>query len=92
MHYLDAWQVAGDGPGYTWTTSNPSARAEIEQVVRQPRHQRRLDYVFAGSWDAHPKAHCYVRSATLAFDQPTNGIWPSHHFGALVDLDIGRDS
>jgi endonuclease/exonuclease/phosphatase family metal-dependent hydrolase len=55
VHYHDAWQVAGDGPGYTWATSNPSARAEIEQIVRQPRHQRRLDYVFTGSWDAHPR-------------------------------------
>ena len=25
-------------------------------------------------------------------DPPTNGIWPSDHFGVLVDLDIGGDS
>ena len=31
-------------------------------------------------------AHGHVRAATLAFDQPTDGVWPSDHFGVLVDL------
>jgi hypothetical protein len=48
--------------------------------------------VFIGSWDAHPSAHCHVRAATLAFDQPTDGVWPSDHFGVLVDLEIGKDA
>jgi hypothetical protein len=25
VHYHDAWAVAGDGPGHTWTTANPLA-------------------------------------------------------------------
>jgi endonuclease/exonuclease/phosphatase family metal-dependent hydrolase len=92
VHYHDAWEVAGEGPGHTWTTVNPSARAEIEQIVRQPRHQRRIDYVFTGSWHAHPSAHCHVRSAALAFNQPADGIWASDHFGVVADLEIGSDS
>ena len=91
-HYHDAWSIAGDGPGYTWAAENPSARAEIDQIVRQPHHRRRLDYVLAGSWHAHPEAFCRVRSASLAFDEPSEGVWASDHFGVVVDFDIGRDS
>lgn len=89
--YHDAWSVAGNGPGYTWDRDNRSARSEIDQIVRQPGHRRRLDYVFIGSWDAHPKAHAHVRSAALAFAEPTDGVWPSDHFGVVVDLEIGND-
>jgi len=34
--YHDAWAVAGDGPGYTWTVDNPNAQSVIDQIVRQP--------------------------------------------------------
>ena len=68
---------------------NPAARAEIEQIVRQPGHRRRIDYVFVGSWHAHPDAYCRIEAATLAFDQPTDGIWPSDHFGVVADVEIG---
>jgi endonuclease/exonuclease/phosphatase family metal-dependent hydrolase len=91
VHYHDAWEIAGQGPGHTWTVENPNARGEIEQIVRQPRHRRRLDYVFIGSWHAHPQAHCRVRAAALAFDQPTDGLWPSDHFGVVVDVEIGTN-
>jgi endonuclease/exonuclease/phosphatase family metal-dependent hydrolase len=91
VHYHDAWEIAGQGPGHTWTVENPNARGEIEQIVRQPRHRRRLDYVFIGSWHAHPQAHCHVRAAALAFDQPTDGLWPSDHFGVVVDVEIGTN-
>jgi endonuclease/exonuclease/phosphatase family metal-dependent hydrolase len=89
VHYHDAWEVAGEGPGHTWTVDNPRARAEIEQIVRQPGHRRRIDYVFVGSWHAHPHAQCRIESATLAFDQPSDGLWPSDHFGVVADVEIG---
>jgi endonuclease/exonuclease/phosphatase family metal-dependent hydrolase len=92
VHYHDAWEVAGEGSGYTWTVDNPRAAAEIEQIVRQPEHRRRIDYVFVGSWHAHPNAHCRIDAANLAFDQPSDGLWPSDHFGVLVDVDIGADA
>lgn len=86
--YHDTWTVAGQGPGYTWTVDNPQARAGIEQIVRQPNHRSRFDYVFVGSWGAHPKGHAFIQSATLAFDKPTDGVWASDHLGVMVDLDI----
>jgi endonuclease/exonuclease/phosphatase family metal-dependent hydrolase len=89
--YHDAWAVAGAGAGYTWTDENPNTRAGIAQIVRQPTYRNRFDYVFVGSWDAHPKAHAHVRSAALAFDRPIDGIWASDHFGVVVDLEVGRD-
>jgi endonuclease/exonuclease/phosphatase family metal-dependent hydrolase len=92
VHYHDAWEVAGEGSGYTWTVDNARAAAEIEQIVRQPEHRRRIDYVFVGSWHAHPNAHCRIDAASLAFDQPSDGLWPSDHFGVLVDVDIGADA
>lgn len=91
VHYHDAWEIAGQGPGHAWTVENPNARGEIEQTVRQPRHRRRLDYVFIGSWHAHPQAYRHVRAAALAFDQPTDGLWPSDHFGVVVDVEIGTN-
>jgi endonuclease/exonuclease/phosphatase family metal-dependent hydrolase len=90
-HYHDAWAVAGSGPGHTWTVDNAAARAEIDAVVRQPGHRRRMDYVLVGSWHAHPRARALVRAATLAFDRPVDGVWPSDHHGVLVDLDVSLD-
>lgn len=89
--YHDAWAVAGDGPGHTWSVDNPNAKAGAEQIVRQPGYRDRFDYVFIGSWDAHPKAHARVESAKLAFDRPVDGLWASDHFSLVVDLEIGRD-
>jgi endonuclease/exonuclease/phosphatase family metal-dependent hydrolase len=89
--YRDAWAVAGQGPGYTWSVDNPNAKAGAEQIVRQPNTRERFDYVLVGSWDAHPKAYAHIQSAALAFDQPVDGVWPSDHFGVVADLDVGKD-
>jgi endonuclease/exonuclease/phosphatase family metal-dependent hydrolase len=90
VHYHDAWGIAGHGPGYTWTVDNPNTREVVDAVVRQPAHHRRIDYVFTGSWHQHPDAHCQVRSASVGFDQPIDGVWASDHFGVIVDVDINR--
>jgi endonuclease/exonuclease/phosphatase family metal-dependent hydrolase len=84
--------VAGNGDGYTWNIDNPNARSEMNAIIRQPNHRRRIDYVFVGSWYAHPHAHAYIESATLAFDEPIDGVWVSDHYGVLVDIDVGMDS
>jgi endonuclease/exonuclease/phosphatase family metal-dependent hydrolase len=91
VKYHDAWAVAGNGPGYTWTTDNPNARLEMDRIVRQPNHRRRVDYIFVGSWDTHPDAHCRVGDVSLAFDHSVEGIWPSDHFGVVADLEIGKE-
>jgi endonuclease/exonuclease/phosphatase family metal-dependent hydrolase len=91
VHYHDAWQVAGSGPGYTWTTDNPNTQNIVDAVVRQPQHHRRIDYVFIGSWHQHHNAFCQVRSAAVAFDQPIDGVWASDHYGVVVDVELGAD-
>jgi endonuclease/exonuclease/phosphatase family metal-dependent hydrolase len=90
--YHDAWSVAGEGPGWTWSVDNPNARAVVDQIVRQPNHKRRIDYVLVGSWHAHPKAHCRVESVRLAFDEPVDDVWPSDHCGVLAEVDVGHDA
>jgi endonuclease/exonuclease/phosphatase family metal-dependent hydrolase len=91
VRYHDAWEVAGGGAGYTWSADNPNAASEIEMIVRQPHHRRRVDYIFVGSWDAHPKAACEIQAASLAFERPVDGVWASDHFGVVADLDIRAD-
>jgi endonuclease/exonuclease/phosphatase family metal-dependent hydrolase len=86
--YHDAWEIAGQGPGFTWTDDNPNARGVIDAIVGQPQHQRRIDYILTGSWDAHPSATCRVERVALAFDQPDGDVWPSDHFGVVADLEI----
>jgi endonuclease/exonuclease/phosphatase family metal-dependent hydrolase len=86
-----AWEIAGVGPGYTWTVDNPNTRDVIKAVVRQPQHHRRIDYVFIGSWHEHRNASCQVRSAAVAFDQPIDGVWASDHYGLVVDVELVAD-
>jgi endonuclease/exonuclease/phosphatase family metal-dependent hydrolase len=90
-HYHDAWEVAGDGPGHTWTTANERAEHEIDAIVRQPGHRRRLDYVLLGSWHAHPQACAKVRSARLVADAPVDGSWLSDHFGVACEVEFSTD-
>lgn len=82
VHYHDAWEIAGDGPGHTWTVDNPRAAEEIGQVVGQPEHRRRIDYVFTGSWHAHPRARCEIRTAALVDSQT------SDHYGVVVEVEL----
>jgi endonuclease/exonuclease/phosphatase family metal-dependent hydrolase len=89
VQYYDAWEIAGDGPGYTWGCDNPRAAARINWYARQPNFRRRIDYVFIGSYGNHPGTHCTVLSANLAFDHEVGGVWPSDHFGVLVEVEIG---
>jgi endonuclease/exonuclease/phosphatase family metal-dependent hydrolase len=88
VHYHDAWAVAGHGPGHTWSVDNPVAAAEIERLVGQPGHRRRIDYVFVGSAHAHPRARARVLAARLVGDRPVDGVWLSDHSGVLVDLEV----
>jgi hypothetical protein len=47
--YHDAWPLPGRAPAIPWTDENPNAAGVMEQIVRQPGHRRRMDYVFVGS-------------------------------------------
>ncbi|MEU4196827.1 hypothetical protein AB0E69_33330 [Kribbella sp. NPDC026611] len=87
VHYHDAWAVAGDGPGLTWSAANPLAATEIDAIVGQPGHSRRIDYVFVGSAHAHPDARSRIMAAQLIGDSPVDHTWLNDHTGVMVDLD-----
>jgi len=80
--------AAGEGPDHTGAVDNPEALSEIDQLVWQPNHRRRLDCVFVGSRHAHPSVQCRIHSARIAFDQPVDGIWASDHFDVIAELDV----
>ena len=95
---INVWNIAGDSRRTDLLNRELQRIApdlvafEMRAIIRQPHHRRRIDYVFVGSWYAHPNAHCHIDSAKIAFDQPIDGVWASDHYGVLVDLDVGMDS
>ena len=90
VHYHDAWAIAGEGPGFTWSHRNPNAAGDLELLVRQPGHERRIDYVLVGGADAHPRGRARVKAASLCFDAPVDGEWASDHFGVMADLEVEK--
>jgi endonuclease/exonuclease/phosphatase family metal-dependent hydrolase len=71
----DVWEFAGDGPGHTWSASNP-------WTALSP--SRRIDFVFVprlGSGGAgHP-----VRARLLGTEE-VDGLIASDHYGVEADL------
>ncbi|MBB4570794.1 endonuclease/exonuclease/phosphatase family protein [Rhizobium leucaenae] len=88
--YYDAWEIGGHGKGDTWTVANPNAAAGAERIIGQANYHRRFDYVLVGSWDAHPNGRAEIQSAERVFDQPAGGVWPSDHYGVMVDIELQR--
>jgi endonuclease/exonuclease/phosphatase family metal-dependent hydrolase len=94
VFFHDAWEVAGEGPGTTWNPDNPLVSELQEIIVRQPGGLRlRIDYVLVGflQHGDHSGSQARIQQASLAFEQPVDGLWPSDHFGVLVDVELGRD-
>jgi endonuclease/exonuclease/phosphatase family metal-dependent hydrolase len=92
VQYHDAWIVAGDGPGYTWDCDNPLAQRVHDAIIGQPNFRERIDYVFVGAtapYQGHPNAYARILSAEVVFNSPVDGMWPSDHFGLLVELEVG---
>jgi endonuclease/exonuclease/phosphatase family metal-dependent hydrolase len=78
MYFADAWRVAGDGgPGFTWSNRNDYARPSFEP-------DRRIDYVFVGP-PASGGLGRVLRCRVVACE-PSDGVWPSDHFGVLAEL------
>ncbi len=75
--FHDAWEVAGDGPGHTWSNANPFVAPELEP-------DRRIDYVLAG-WPRRGGAG-HVTSCRLVGTEPVDGVHPSDHYGVLAEL------
>lgn len=90
VFFADAWSWAGDGSsGYTFDRANGFA-------ARSNEPPRRIDYVFVRGPDAWLRGE--PLSARLAFVEPrseTSGgpgdrVWPSDHYGLVVDLAMER--
>ena len=75
--FFDAWEVAGDGPGYTWSNANPFAARDLEP-------DRRIDYVLVG-WPKERGAG-HVVGATVEAVDPVDGVYPSDHYAVLAEL------
>jgi endonuclease/exonuclease/phosphatase family metal-dependent hydrolase len=74
---FDAWELAGEGPGATWSNANPWAAPAL-----QP--SRRIDYVFTAWPGRGGRGH--VVAARLAGTEPVDGIIPSDHYGVVADI------
>jgi endonuclease/exonuclease/phosphatase family metal-dependent hydrolase len=75
--FIDAWDVAGDGPGYTWCNDNPFAARDLEA-------DRRIDYVLVGWRKARGAGH--VVGARVAAIDPVDGVYPSDHYAVVAEL------
>ncbi len=77
LSFFDAWEVAGDGPGFTWHNNNPLAAADLER-------NRRIDYVLVGAPTRGGRGH--VTRCELFGVEPVDGVQPSDHYGVVADL------
>jgi endonuclease/exonuclease/phosphatase family metal-dependent hydrolase len=75
---MDVWQACHPtDAGFTWDNANPYAASQLEW-------NRRIDYLFVG-WPKARAAGQPVGSSLLG-TTPTDGVWPSDHFGLVADL------
>jgi endonuclease/exonuclease/phosphatase family metal-dependent hydrolase len=81
-YFQDAWCVAGDGGrGVTWDNRNPFAALAYEP-------DRRIDYILVGLADSVRNGRGWVESARLVLHEPTDGVFPSDHFGILAEIRV----
>ena len=79
VYYRDVWESAHRGAaGDTFSERNP---------LRSPEWDisRRIDYILVRC--SHKGPTLDIRSASLAFDEPRDGVWASDHFGVVADLE-----
>jgi endonuclease/exonuclease/phosphatase family metal-dependent hydrolase len=75
--FIDAWDVGGNGSGYTWCNDNPFAARDLEA-------DRRIDYVLVGWRKARGAGH--VVDARVAAIDPVDGVYPSDHYAVVAEL------
>jgi endonuclease/exonuclease/phosphatase family metal-dependent hydrolase len=75
--FVDAWDVAGDGKGFTWSNDNAFAARDLEA-------DRRIDYVFVGWRKARGAGHAV--DARVAAIDPIDGVHPSDHYAVVAEL------
>jgi endonuclease/exonuclease/phosphatase family metal-dependent hydrolase len=75
--FTDAWEVAGEGPGWTWDAANP-------YLAETAWPRRRLDHLLV-SWP-RPKPLGNPVRCWLAGVAPVDGVQPSDHFAVVAEL------
>lgn len=79
VYYADCFGTVGEGgDGITFARRNPFAAP-----LREP--DRRIDYVFVRREE--PQDPLAPRSARVCFDEETDGVMASDHFGVVAVLD-----
>lgn len=79
VHFADCHRFVGQGNGATFCRHNPYAAQ-----AREP--DRRIDYVFVRGPDRDGRGEPLL--CRLALDQPTEGTWPTDHFGVLAEVAV----
>jgi endonuclease/exonuclease/phosphatase family metal-dependent hydrolase len=77
LSFYDAWEVAGKGPGHTWSNANPSARQLLWP-------DRRIDYIFTATPRRGGAGH--PLKAALVGTGPVDGVQPSDHYALQADV------
>jgi endonuclease/exonuclease/phosphatase family metal-dependent hydrolase len=81
--YRDAWEhTHPDDPGHTFTPANPTV-ADGTWPLEQGR---RIDYVLVRCADHGPSLD--ITACARIFDQASEGVWGSDHFGVVADLAV----
>ncbi|MGQ0743477.1 MAG: endonuclease/exonuclease/phosphatase family protein [Acidimicrobiales bacterium] len=73
----DAWDMAGSGPGHTWSNENPLAVDSLAPA-------RRIDYLLVGTPQGEGRGHPVM--AQLGGVDQVDGVQPSDHYAVVVDL------
>ena len=80
MCYRDAWESVHPGePGHTSTARNP--------LLGRDWPFRRIDYIFVRCGE-HDGPTLDITSCDRVFDEPSDGVWATDHFGLVADLAI----
>jgi endonuclease/exonuclease/phosphatase family metal-dependent hydrolase len=81
VYFADAFHVAGQGAGITFSKKNPFA-----EPLREP--ERRIDYVLVRGPDDSQRGEPI--EARVCFDEPHAGTFPTDHFGVVATITAGR--
>ncbi len=75
--FQDCWELAGEGPGHTWSAHNP-------YLADATWPNRRLDYIMV-SWP-RPKGLGKPLAIELVGTNAIDGVVPSDHYGVMATL------
>jgi endonuclease/exonuclease/phosphatase family metal-dependent hydrolase len=81
VYFADAFGVAGQGDGATF-----SKRNDFAEPLREP--ERRIDYIFVRGPDDAQRGE--PLDARVCFDKRHAGHFPSDHFGVTATFTAGR--